>query len=276
MSCDFVLFSRSILTPDHYAVYTELLYHWFTCNFDHIDLISLTDPFLSIFTPEHKKYNDCIKQNHNQSRIQIVKNCTALLNERCRNAKSRTIKTIRISVSMAGILLKWLPNLRIVHLIRDPRGIVNSRFEQHLNDTSELSKSAKDLCNCISSDLAVFSELERCHQDRMMRVIYENLCQNPHIVVLQIYSFLGVRYTENVKKYVQRIFNGPSKKCHYCTDRGKAISNAYRWMSVIQEQTLEIIDYHCSLLYSQLGYQNLEYDTLNITRVSWLPTETTV
>ncbi|XP_061185565.1 carbohydrate sulfotransferase 1-like [Saccostrea echinata] len=265
---------RTILKERLEYVYPEMIYYWFTCNFDHIDLTALTDPFIAIHTPEHKDYYKCFEDNmkENKSVIESVKDCVDFLSIRCSTAKTRTIKTVRLSMLMAGKLLKWLPNLKITYLIRDPRGILNSQFEQHVTEENDTIATIKKVCNTISTDFTNFKYLELCYKNRMLIIIYENLCQYPSILVPKIYKFLNVEFTNETGNYVKRIMNGPARKCHYCTDRGDALGNAYRWIRDIEEKTLLDIDLHCSFLYSHFGYQHLEYDKLNSTKASWEPT----
>ncbi|XP_062574786.1 uncharacterized protein LOC134236627 [Saccostrea cucullata] len=264
---------RNIVKEEQQSVYAELLYHWFTCKFDNIDITSLTNRFILHHTPELRDYYYCVASNRkhqNKTKLRIVKTCALLLRIKCRSAASRTIKTVRLSIFMAGKLLKWLPNLKIIYLLRDPRGIVNSQFEHFINEGKNVSTLARELCNTISYDLSSFEDLEPCHKRRMMKVIYEQLCQYPNIEVAKIYAFLNVEYTAERKWFVERIMKGPIWRCAYCTDRGNALKNAYRWISLISEDTLNITELWCSFLFSKLGYQHLEYNILNTTRVSWI------
>nr|XP_022302730.1 LOW QUALITY PROTEIN: uncharacterized protein LOC111110499 [Crassostrea virginica] len=236
-------------------VYTEMIYNWFTCNFQKIDIPGLTNPFIEIHTPEHRSYYSCIQpKNNSKTLIQRVEQCIPLLQVKCLNYKSRTIKTIRLPVEMAGKLLKWLPGMKFLYLIRDPRGIVNSQVEQ-VTEGKNVSSCAKELCQTISRDVKAFDELARCHRSRMLSVIYENLCQNPIAMVHKIYNFFGNKYSKRVKDFVKRMMQGPVRACDYCTDRGNALANAYRWISVIPKEGLHTIDSHCSFLYPYLGYK---------------------
>lgn len=269
---NFIYIFRSIEEKELESVYTEILFHWLTCNFHKIDIPGLTDAFIGYHTPEHRNYYACINpQNTTKSVIELVEQCIPLLQIKCHKAHSRTLKTIRLPVAMAGKLLEWLPNLKILHLIRDPRGIVNSQFEQVVTEGKNLSTSSEELCQTISKDVKSFSELHRCHGSRILSVIYENLCQNPHTMVKQLFEFFGKTYSKRVKDFVNRTMQGPVKSCDYCTDRGNALANAYRWISKIRKGTLQTIDSHCSFLYSYLGYQKLDYNKLNTTKISWMP-----
>lgn len=271
MICQFVYF-RNITKEELEAVSTEMVYHWFTCNFKNIDIPGLTDPFIHFYTPEHDKYFSCINpENTTISKIDLVKQCIPFLHIKCLKSKTRTLKTIRLPVSVAGKLLKWLPRLQILHLVRDPRGILNSRFEQQVTDGKNVTVASNELCQTMSMNLKSFEDLESCHGSRMMEVVYENLCQNPYIVVPKIFEFFHSRYSKRVKDFVRRLMRGPVKVCDYCTNRGNALANAYRWISVIPIDELKIVDKHCSFLYSNLGYKHFDYAKLNVTKTSWIP-----
>ncbi|XP_061186229.1 carbohydrate sulfotransferase 1-like [Saccostrea echinata] len=262
---------RTISREELETVYAELLYNWFTCNFGHIDMTALTNRFIAEHTPELGNYYRCINpSNTTLSKIEIVRTCIWMLRDRCVGSGTRTIKTIRLSVFMAGKLLEWLPKLKIIHLIRDPRGTLQSQFTQLVNE-GNLSVSAKELCSRISLDLSAFEVAQYCHKDRIMSVIYENLCQNPLIIVQKIYNFLEIKYTKSVKDYVTQIMKGPVRLCDYCTNRGNSVINAYRWISTIPRNVIQTIDDHCSFLYSKLGYLNLDYENLANTTKSWQP-----
>jgi hypothetical protein len=262
-----------MISPEELVtVYAELLYLWFTCNFDGIDITALTHQFILQHTPELGDYYWCVNpKTSTKGQIENVKKCITLLHKRCIQSKSRTIKTIRLPVAMAGKLLEWLPNLKIIYLIRDPRGILNSWFEQMINDGKNASSAAQKLCQSMSSDLSAYRDLQYCHRNRITRIIYEDMCQNPFVIVPKLYEFLNTNYTERVDDYVKLTMTGPVRSCDYCTRRGDALTNAYRWISVIPRDVIQTFDMHCSFLYPKLGYQNLDYDKLNVTERSWLP-----
>lgn len=95
-----------------------MIFNWFACNFKDLDLNGLTNSFVPSFTPEHSDYIKCVRLFHGKfSRMKTTKKCVHLLRKRCLTAKTRTIKTIRFTMSMTEKLLAWLPGLKIVHLI---------------------------------------------------------------------------------------------------------------------------------------------------------------
>lgn len=269
----FFFIYRNLTKNDYETLFPEMIYHWLTCNFDYLDLYGLTSHFIQQYTPEHRHYMECIRKpcNKDESDLEVVKRCILRLHTKCKKARTRTIKTIRLTITMAGKLLKWLPRLKIIHLVRDPRGILNSRFEQNLNKGNQLSINAQELCDRLSTDISTFRDLEFCHRSRMLRVVYEELCQYPRAVIEHSFTFLNSNVTTEVLDYAKRIMTGPVRSCSYCVGRGNALKNAYRWLSVIDGDSLHTIDRHCSTVYSKLGYIPLDYDKLKHTLRSWQP-----
>ena len=47
----------------------------------------------------------------------------------CKKASNIVIKILRLSLQSAKALLKTIPDLKIIHLLRDPRAVLNSRVK---------------------------------------------------------------------------------------------------------------------------------------------------
>ena len=100
----------------------DMIYKWFTCDFWNIDLQSLSNEFIDIFTPEHSKYYNCLQISRNNSSLtKRVVNCLHMLEETCMPARTRALKTIRLPMSSVGTLLRKLPSLKVVHLLYKER-----------------------------------------------------------------------------------------------------------------------------------------------------------
>lgn len=96
----------------------DMLYNWFTCDFRQIDLLSLSNEFIHIFTPEHDTYFNCLRGLRMKSAlIRTIDKCLHILEERCKIANSRIYKTIRLPMASVSKLLERLPSLKVVHLI---------------------------------------------------------------------------------------------------------------------------------------------------------------
>ena len=68
------------------------------------------------------RYSQCISKQ-----AALVSPCTHHLQTACQSSGVRVVKTVRAVMLEMDMLFRTLPNFRLVHLIRDPRGVVNSR-----------------------------------------------------------------------------------------------------------------------------------------------------
>ena len=68
------------------------------------------------------RYSQCTSKQ-----AALVSPCTHHLQTACQSSDVRVVKTVRAAMSEMDMLFRTSPNFRLVHLIRDPRGVVNSR-----------------------------------------------------------------------------------------------------------------------------------------------------
>lgn len=73
--------------------------------------------------------------------------------------------------------------VRVVHLVRDPRGVTASRLRRGVPiDAREAARQW----------VRLHSRLQRLADDHYLRVRYEDLCRHPREVLQQVYAFCGV------------------------------------------------------------------------------------
>lgn len=250
----------------------DMLYNWFTCDFRQVDLLSLSNEFIHIFTPEHDTYFNCIQEHRMRSAlIRNVDKCLHILQEQCRIAKSRAYKTIRLSMASVGTLLERLPSLKVVHLIRDPRAILQSQLVEGLASKIKFSDISKVTCRQIHSDVIDMKSLLVKYPGRLQRLVYENLAVHPIEVSKKLYNFLNARFDENVESFVKYLTTGPVSNCNYCTKRGNSSYNAFKWLKTIKPTYHRIVDQHCREVYKEIGYRQLSFIDLKSRKNTWNP-----
>jgi len=75
-------------------------------------------------TEMFEKYHSCIRSY----RRRVDANCTEVLRKTIAGHRLRATKVIRATMNSMGPLLRSLPTLRVIHLVRDPRAVALSRI----------------------------------------------------------------------------------------------------------------------------------------------------
>lgn len=161
-------------------------------------MASLTDFFLDVFTPEHETYVTCLGPRNKTRDISIetVQRCVGILQDRCLPMTSVTIKTIRTPMKSVEYLLQTIRHLKVIYLVRDPRGMFLSRARVGMLRWNELEEKSKMICEQIDNDIEEFNKLYTKYPSRLKRLAYENLCRNPIFVAGKMYQFLRLPYME--------------------------------------------------------------------------------
>lgn len=250
----------------------DMLYNWFTCDFRQIDLLSLSNEFIHIFTPEHDTYFNCLRGLRMKSAlIRTIDKCLHILEERCKIANSRIYKTIRLPMASVSKLLERLPSLKVVHLIRDPRAILQSQLVEGLADKIKFSNISNLTCTQMHNDIIDMKSLVVNYPGRLQRLVYENLAVHPIEVSKKLYNFLNARFDRNVEGFVNYLTTGPVSKCNYCTNRGNSSYNAFKWIKTIRPTYHRIVDQHCREIYREIGYRQLSFNDLKSRKNTWNP-----
>ena len=131
---------------------------------------------------------------------------TAVLSRRCAAATSRVVKLVRPRLSQILPLLQDAelgPRIRLVHLVRDPRGTLNSQL--HAADVwTRLTRGLDTYCDGLRDDLEAARSL---HDPRYQRVCYERLAQQPEQVAVELYRGMRLPKPAMLHAYFQRHMN---------------------------------------------------------------------
>jgi len=136
-----------------------------------------------------------------------------LVQNDCRNKKMVAMKLIRFcDITKLKFLVEQLNlDLKIVHLVRDPRGIANSRH--NLKRTLDLRKSLKFTCekqlHNIKSAHGNFGQSEVSGppdwlKGRYKFVRYEDTALDPYRTAEDIYRFVGLKMNDHVHDWIRK------------------------------------------------------------------------
>ncbi|XP_045114786.1 carbohydrate sulfotransferase 4-like isoform X2 [Portunus trituberculatus] len=189
--------------------------------------------------------------------------------------KASCLKLVRVVAEGLALALSVLQdssfNTHIVHLVRDPRGMLSSRrdlqegrFNRFFmmsnatffrNDEMELSV----LCQRYRHDLAVATHMARHYCDRYTLVRYEDIARQPHRETRRLYSFMGLEYTPLVASVVSKqtlgFYHTEGKDHPFATSKNSS-SIVFAWRSRLSYSEVERVQQECGDVLRAYGYRH--------------------
>ena len=151
---------------------------------------------------------------------------------------------------------------KIIHLVRDPRAVVESlkslRFFRRSHDPRrELSWFVKNICHQMEYDVRVGNLMRTSFPDGYKLIRFEDLAQNPLLVANELFKFARLEMLDTIKEWLLK--NTKSQSGHggaYSTSRDseKVISN---WRTRMSNETVKIVEKYCESVMRQLNYTKL-------------------
>lgn len=178
-------------------------------------------------------------------------------------------------------------NLRIIHLIRDPRAVARSR-EQAASALTQDNTLVLEKGNCegmgkgkvkdpdIKELYAVMQEVCRSHvriyetaalkapdflRGRYKMVRYEDMVRDPLKEINEMYRFVGLEMTEQLQDWIYRVTHGKGKgtlkEAFQITSRNAAVVSQ-AWRSTLAHNKVKRIQEVCKGAMSMLGYRMVD------------------
>ncbi|XP_037502840.2 carbohydrate sulfotransferase 3-like [Rhipicephalus sanguineus] len=178
----------------------------------------------------------------------------------CARAPAQVMKITRLHMSQ---VLAWLrsntdlaKSVKILHLVRDPRGILASR---RLLEWCNESKSCVDpatLCSELRGDLYASEELQRTFPNSTYRVRYEDVSLDPKKQALKLFKALGLNHTVYVTSFLKGHSKGSKSDASdpYSTRRNSSIV-PFQWVNKLKFKDIADIQRSCSDVMRRLGYK---------------------
>ena len=144
-------------------------------------------------------------------RADFLNSCLQKLERKCRTAKLRVTKVLRLSLRLVPRLLNLFPKLKILFVLRDPRGIVNSRIQTDWfpvteDKPAELIDNIKSLCVKMETDINMVQHLKRNFPDRVIDFRLEDITENSIATYEAIFKLMNTAMTDVYREKVMKIF----------------------------------------------------------------------
>lgn len=179
----------------------------------------------------------------------------------CRRSPVQVVKVTRLSVVQ---VLQWLQlnaplrgNLKVVYLVRDPRGMISSRNVMSWCRRSAVCIKAKNLCREMNEDLDAFEELRELLPEATVRVRYEDIAKRPIKESMALFRALGLEFSDGVTDFLRthtvvndtKVLRNP-----YSTVR-RSSAAAFMWTKKLNWDRVKEVQTVCAPVLKRLGYK---------------------
>lgn len=228
----------------------------FRDNFDrhnacHKNITAAQSNASEMVPPVFRAYDECLREL-----AENTAHCRSLLSETCETSSLVAVKVIRLHASLVSEVMQLNPRLKVIHFLRDPRGIVLSRYSAGLLSRvagNEVIPEAKFLCERMQYDIEVFKHLNETFPGRIMALRYEDLVQAPVLMTKKVYAFLGRKAPLDVLDWFKNSMSGMMNTGVFGTQRMDSKQTAFHWREILREPSSSTIDYLCAKVISHLA-----------------------
>ncbi|XP_059154777.1 carbohydrate sulfotransferase 3-like [Physella acuta] len=236
--------------PEYNAKAVDILEQLLTCDYDRLPEEATQNHHMSWYsTVDMYK---CLKTNTDEAGKE---KCLSEGEASCLGKKIQFIKVIRLSVQSVGDLMKKYPCMKLIYLVRDPRGSYLSKQRAFNIISSNTTYEAERYCRRVSEDIEAAMQLKTTYPSRLYLTRYENLAEQPSSAYQKLYSFLGLNFTKQIQEFVYNHTQAGKMDTNiYSTSKGNSSEVSYAWRQKIKFEDASIFDTQCREVYYRLGY----------------------
>lgn len=178
----------------------------------------------------------------------------------CVRSKYNIIKLVRLPVKHLETLWKQIEhlNVKIVYLVRDPRGVYNSRKNVDWCKKDKVCRSISNICQEMRQDLNDYERLKALMGDNLMLVKYEDISLDPLNMSKELFGKLNLVYSPSVVRFLtshtKSRRRGDSKKL-YSTYRANSNFTAFHWTRKLGPKEITRIQSSCRDVLERLNYK---------------------
>ncbi|XP_055923815.1 carbohydrate sulfotransferase 5 [Eupeodes corollae] len=175
----------------------------------------------------------------------------------CKLFPLQSMKVVRLRLALAEQLLEDKSlNVRLLLLVRDPRGTMQSRKHRLWCPGNPDCDEASNLCNDLIDDYKSAEVLIKKYPSRFRTLRYEDLSVNPYEVTLEILQYFGLPFDPMVEEFLDT---------HTKLNIG-GVSSTFRdsksapfhWKNDLSIEEIENIQETCTKAMELWGYRHVD------------------
>jgi len=148
-------------------------------------------------------------------------------------------------------LLRLFPAARFIHLVRDGRAVAASLLPLDWGPNNALHAAEFWMARCA---LGLAAELD-LGTDRVLRVRYEDILQEPESSLRRITSFIGLDYEPEMASANASKPTRYHERQHHLVGQAPVPSRAAGWQQVLSRREVEMVEAEAGDFLETLGYQ---------------------
>ena len=196
--------------------------------------------------------------------IAHMKPCMEHINYARRNCSQKNligIKAIRMPMSVVEKILQEDPEIKVIHYIRDPRGIVASRQKSKWLQSSVAKKSWDReitlLCNKMQDDITARKRLEEKYPNSIFTIKYEDFAADPIHHGQKVYDHIGTSFPEDLQYWLYNSTHSTNKGAGaaFTTVRKDGSKAAFSWKKRLSASVQARWTKLCQGLLESLDYE---------------------
>ena len=253
----------------------RILKDLFNCKFSSLPYRVLKSFWTFHFSSGYTKkcivaFSDNMKKKRLKTFKERQEKCLSHWKRKCLEANVQVVKTIRLSTTLVKSLVEAVPGLKIVHLIRDPRGIINSRVNiGEISATRNISQYLEHVCTTMRHDIESVLSSKYLAAGRIIPLSFEHVAENPFAVAEILFDKLGIPFTKDTKnwlyKYASHSSTRRKKKGSFNVQKIDSKVIAHAWREQMPKDFLKRVEKICSPLINLLEktkYGNIILDNM--------------
>ncbi len=185
----------------------------------------------------------------------VVDNVTKMENM-CHRKSHVAIKTIRVEDIdfIRDIVEDPTLNVKVIHLVRDPRAVFISR-KLVSNVMHKSLRNVSDSCPRLERNIQYWLDTPKWLQERYLIVRYEDLADQPLLMANDVYKFLGIKMPDSVKAWIKENTNHDEGNLFSRTRNSHGAS--IKWRTQISVDEVRYVQSRCKNVMRLLGYKEV-------------------
>ena len=171
---------------------------------------------------------------------------------------------IRAAIVDLEPTIQRIPDVRLIHYVRDPRAVAVSQALVTALTFSVVDRrpttEAQLLCQVMLDDLKAKRRLERRYPGAVLTVRYEDFVRDPKSVTRRVFDFVGQPVPAAFRRWTTTVMNVRYAKLAedaFGTHRINSTATAEGWLSRASYRDLLDMNRNCRQVLNLLGYELL-------------------